>query len=432
MERWVSDDGVWVSRRVFCDARVHALEQERVFGRSWLFLGHESQVEAPGAFFLTRMGEESVILARDPRGALGAFLNTCRHRGMRLCREDAGTTRAFTCPYHGWSYGTDGRLAGVPDRERAFPNGLDREALGLIRVPRVESFRGLVFGSFDAAIAPLAEHLGGMAGLLDVQLDRSGAGTEVLGLQKWIVETNWKMPAENQVGDVAHGAVSHASALKMAGPAGTAGLRTVLEFGRNVSFPNGHGGTIRVYPHAEAAGSSPGAELLLGRPDLAGYFERERAAAGARLGAPRDRVKIATATVFPNFSILGSNSTIRVAHPRSATSAEIWSWVLVDRAAPEPVKQALKEFYQFTFGPAGIFEQDDGENWEEVTAGAQGREAGRHAFYYGMGLGSEGPDPELPGAVSHVYSEHPQRAFYRTWQALMDDGPRPALDSAPR
>jgi 3-phenylpropionate/trans-cinnamate dioxygenase subunit alpha len=232
------------------------------------------------------------------------------------------------------------------------------------------------------------------------------------------------MPAENQVGDVAHGAVSHASALRMAGPAGAAGLRTVLDFGRNVSFAHGHGGTIRVYPPAESAGASPGAELLLGRPDLAAHFAAERTAAGARLGAPRDRMKIATATVFPNFSILGSNSTIRVAHPRSATSTEIWSWVLVDRAAPEPVKQALKEFYQFTFGPAGIFEQDDGENWEEVTAGAQGREAGRHAFFYGMGLGSEGPDPELPGDVSHVYSEHPQRAFYKTWRALMEEPPR--------
>src|SRR6266404_4138689 len=75
-----------------------------------LFVGHESQIPNPGDFFVSSMGEESVILCRDRAGKVHVFLNSCRHRGMKVCRYDEGNTPVFTCPYHGWSYGTDGRL----------------------------------------------------------------------------------------------------------------------------------------------------------------------------------------------------------------------------------------------------------------------------------------------------------------------------------
>ena len=73
-----------------------------------------------------RMGEESVILCRDRAGAVHVFLNSCRHRGMKVCRYDEGNTTVFTCPYHGWSYGTDGALVGVPFFREAYHSTLDR------------------------------------------------------------------------------------------------------------------------------------------------------------------------------------------------------------------------------------------------------------------------------------------------------------------
>ena len=103
-----------ISREIFVNKDIYEQEQEQIFARSWLFLGHESQIPNPGDFFVSCMGEESVILTRDDRGQVHAFLNTCRHRGMKVCRHDVGNTRVFTCPYHGWSYGTDGELVGVP------------------------------------------------------------------------------------------------------------------------------------------------------------------------------------------------------------------------------------------------------------------------------------------------------------------------------
>src|ERR1700688_1881544 len=99
-----------IGRDVFVDETIHREELERLFARTWLFVGHESQIPEPGDFFVSRMGEESVILCRDSERAVHVFLNTCRHRGMKVCRYDEGNTPLFTCPYHAWSYATDGKL----------------------------------------------------------------------------------------------------------------------------------------------------------------------------------------------------------------------------------------------------------------------------------------------------------------------------------
>jgi len=75
-----------ISREIFVNDEIYAEELERIFARAWLFLGHESQIPNPGDYFVSRMGEESVILCRDRAGDIHAFLNSCRHRGMKVCR----------------------------------------------------------------------------------------------------------------------------------------------------------------------------------------------------------------------------------------------------------------------------------------------------------------------------------------------------------
>ena len=105
-----------VSRDVFVSEELYQQELERVFARSWLFVGHESQVPNPNDYFISRMGEESVILTRDRQGQIHVLLNTCRHRGMKVVRYDEGNSPVFSCPYHGWSYSTDGKLVSVPGR----------------------------------------------------------------------------------------------------------------------------------------------------------------------------------------------------------------------------------------------------------------------------------------------------------------------------
>ena len=122
-----------ISREIFVNEAIYAEELERVFARAWLFVGHESQIPNPGDFFVSCMGEESVLLCRDRANQIHVFLNSCRHRGMKVCRYDEGNAAVLTCPYHGWSYSTDGKLVGVPYFREACHGTLDRSRWGLSR-----------------------------------------------------------------------------------------------------------------------------------------------------------------------------------------------------------------------------------------------------------------------------------------------------------
>ena len=159
----------------------------------------------------------------------------------------------------------------------------------------------------------------------------------------------------------------------------------------------------------------------MGKEEIEAFFADNKDYRKENLGDLREHLDVATGTVFPTFSLLGRNFTIRVGHPISGSKTEYWSWVLVDRDAPRETKNLFKSMYQATFGPAGLLESDDGENWSEVTAGAQGSQSEPYDFYYGMGLGCDAPHDKLPGSVGHTKSEHPQCGFYRHWRSMMRD-----------
>ena len=93
-----------IDRGIFSDEAVYDDEMEKIFGRAWLMIGHDSLVPAADDFFHTYMGEDPVILTRDGQGRLHALLNMCRHRGNRVVRCDDGNAKRFMCTYHGWTY----------------------------------------------------------------------------------------------------------------------------------------------------------------------------------------------------------------------------------------------------------------------------------------------------------------------------------------
>jgi phenylpropionate dioxygenase-like ring-hydroxylating dioxygenase large terminal subunit len=241
------DRGV-ISREIFVNEEIYRRELERIFARAWLFVGHESQIPKPGDFLVSSMGEESVILCRDRAGRIHVFLNSCRHRGMRVCRYDEGSTVEFMCPYHGWSYTTDGTLVGVPFLKDAYGPQLDTSQWGLIQVAQMENYKGTIWATWDRSAPSFLDYLGGYRLYLDLLLDawdgREG-GTRVMGgIHKWLIPCNWKFPAENFSGDRYHG-VSHRSVDMVGiGPSGR-GRRDMPERNEarwlDVSFPElGH------------------------------------------------------------------------------------------------------------------------------------------------------------------------------------------------
>ena len=159
------------------------------------------------------MGQDPVLVTRGADGKIRAFLNMCRHRGNRVCRGEAGNATTFTCPYHGWSFRNDGALDFVPGYKEVYLERLDMAAHGLVPVAQLDTYKGLIFATFDASAPSLTDYLGDMAWYLDMILDRREGGIEFIpGVHKWRLNCNWKLPTDNFIGDSYHGPVSHISA----------------------------------------------------------------------------------------------------------------------------------------------------------------------------------------------------------------------------
>lgn len=424
----IDSEGGTISRELFVNRDLYDLELDRIFTRAWLLIGHEGLVSSPDSYFVTRMGNDSVLLTRNRQGEIMAFLNSCPHRGMRVCRYDQGSAPVFTCAYHGWSFSTNrervdvpGQLVGVPRSDEGYSGKLDRTRWGLVRVPRLVNYKGSIWASWDADAPDLEDYLGDMKRYLDLALDHrdgSPGGSELLGgLQKWRIRCNWKTVAENFAGDLYH-EVSHQSAnLAEIGLAKGKGRRDKLPPRHAIAFEGlGHGGLG--FP--PAAGPPPNTRPDYGDAETNAYFDAVHARRVENL-AGQDHLNLVVGTIFPNMSFHANQPrSLAITHPVSATEVEMWRFYLVDADAPAHVKDMLRRYYLRYSGPGGMTEADDMENWTSVTESSEGAMARRQRFNYQLGLGKETPIPGLAGAVdSGNYSEANARIYYRRWAEFM-------------
>jgi choline monooxygenase len=175
----------------YVDPRIAELERLKVFSKTWQLVGRTEQVKTPGQFLSTRVAGEPVVVVRGNDGPLRAFYNVCRHHAAAVVTEPCGQTALLHCPYHGWNYGLDGSLKGMPEFEGV--ENFDRAQNGLVPI-RVETWECFVFINLDNHAVPLAEFLGGLVGRM-----------APLGISKlhyfdrrtYDINCNWKVFVDN-------------------------------------------------------------------------------------------------------------------------------------------------------------------------------------------------------------------------------------------
>jgi phenylpropionate dioxygenase-like ring-hydroxylating dioxygenase large terminal subunit len=178
--------------RYYTDPEHFRRELEAVHFDMWLCAGRTEQVAAPGAYFVRRLGNASVVVVGDERGGVSAFHNVCRHRGTLLCKEDEGRLPGrIQCSYHAWTYGLDGSLRSAPHMDQV--EGFRLEDYPLQRVA-AEAWDGHVFVNFSARPTPLADHLAGLPdkfrpwGMADLRLGER---------RTYSLRANWKLIFQN-------------------------------------------------------------------------------------------------------------------------------------------------------------------------------------------------------------------------------------------
>jgi p-cumate 2,3-dioxygenase alpha subunit len=410
-------DGLFrVNRRVFTDPAILELEQQRVFERSWIYAGHASEVPQPGDFLARRVAGRPIILVRGTDGVVRVLLNTCPHRGARVCLEPRGNSKTFQCFYHAWTFNNHGELIGVPG-EDAYSAAFDRQALGLAAPPRVENYRGFVFLSFDPTIVDLVDYLAGAREYLDLVCDQSDVGMEIVGgTQLYSMRANWKLLVENSI-DGYHAATTHHRYFEFLNQAGLS-QEALRRRGPGMGQALGNGHAVIV------------TEPLGGRPIArwAPWFGDARRAEFAalqqqfveRFGPERAHRITQTSRnllIFPNLIINDIMAiTVRTFFPVAPDYLEITAWALAPQdERPENRTLRLDNFLTF-LGPGGYATPDDVEALESCQQGFVNREVAWSDISRGMQRAQPVATDELQ-----------MRAFWRQWHALIQGARHAAL-----
>ncbi|MBE3589338.1 MAG: Rieske 2Fe-2S domain-containing protein [Firmicutes bacterium] len=400
-----------VHRRLYTDPAVFEAEMERIFERTWVFVGHESEIAEPGDYKTTYIGRQPVILSRHSDGSIHVLMNRCMHRGALVCRAERGNSSVFRCMYHGWVYNSRGDLVGVP-----YPGGygpdFDREALALPRAPRVASYRGFVFASLSPEGETLEEHLGKAKDYLDLILDAAPEGTVSVrsGVERYAFPANWKLQIENLL-DGYHPNFTHQIAFEIAEDRrGTSGRKANTEGSGALSRSLGNGHGALDYSAINRGYRAGDAAFTRYRQSLEERLGPERAA--AVLGADVQLF------IFPNLFFQNARQHYRVVRPVAPDRTEVYAYPYTLDGAPEELNRRHVQGLSWWASPAAFGQPDDLEAFVRCQEGLQVTSAEWVLFARGLARQRVLPDGEVVGDVT---DEVPQRGMYQAWKRWMAD-----------
>lgn len=348
---------------LYTDPRVFADELARIWYRTWVYVGHESEVAEPGDYVRKTLGLQDVIMTRGADGEVRLLLNRCAHRANLVCEAERGHAKSFRCPYHGWTYRNTGELIGFPFNQGYGGKGTIEAELSLAPVPRISSHQGFVFGSMAPDGPGLAEHLGEASGELDrlARLSPEGKVELTAGWLKHRTRANWKLLAENET-DGYHPQFVHGSIFSVTqSPIGELYSDKSTAVTRNL----GHGHSENdLRPEFRRIGE-PMRWFGTTPARVPGYVARMRAAYGEAAeqilieGAPH-------VMVFPNLFV--AEIQVFVIQPVSAGECVQHSTAVQLAGAPELNRRMVSQSVG-SVGPAGMLLADDTEMYERNQRG---------------------------------------------------------------
>ncbi|MGP0095155.1 MAG: aromatic ring-hydroxylating oxygenase subunit alpha [Xanthobacteraceae bacterium] len=427
-------------RLIYTDPAIFTAEMTHIFGGTWVYLAHESQIPRKDDFVTARLGLRPLIMVRDQTGKIRALYNRCTHRGTTLCRLEKGSAQLFRCPYHGWTFNNTGKLRNVP-----WPDGyacdFNDPKYNVAQVPRVESYRGFIFGTLNMDAPPLLEFLGPITGPIDEWLDRHPGGRVVLcEANRLMYRGNWKLAYDNS-SDGYHVVFSHRSLLDMENRLGD-------DADKGMSFYKGKPDEAPMYVQYMGHGHHfkdkrpnmerrPGAlwEIEAAHPGMEHYEAELRRRFGAKAEAILDLASSepVNINVFPNLSILGNH--IQVIEPLSVgeTNTTWYGTAVVDdegilEGAVDQVN-ALRMRTQEEFPNFG--EVDDLANFEEIQRGLAAAEDEWVYMHRGMGIPGRIRTDANGIVTAPATDEVFMREYIKEWKRLMKSAPQLTIQREP-
>jgi benzoate/toluate 1,2-dioxygenase alpha subunit len=378
-------------RNIFTDPEIFELEMRYIFEGNWIYLAHESQIPNNNDYFTMFMGRQPIVIVRNRSGELNAFINACSHRGAMLCRHKRGNKSTYTCPFHGWTFNNNGKLLKVKDPDGAgYPDQFNKDGShDLTRVARFENYRGFLFGSLSPDVKPLKEHLGEAAKIIDMIVDQSPDGLEVLrGTSSYVFDGNWKLQTENGA-DGYHVSATHWNY------AATTSRRKEADKVDNVRAMSAggwakQGGGFYSFEHGH---------LLLwtnwANPEDRPNWERRHALAEQYGQAMSDWMvgRSRNLCLYPNVYLMDQfSSQIRQYRPIAVDKTEVTIYCIAPRGESAEARTRRIRQYEDFFNASGMATPDDLEEFRACQIGYMGKAAVWNDLSRGAKHWIDGPD----------------------------------------